>query len=270
MTDIYADTTSLPPKQFLPKALHKLLDARDAAYDKFVDFESEHAALLDSSWEVAALAQDESAGAAAMTAGTDPLDIPSKLEEAQRKRPKVVGALRVLAAEVRRTDAALVAAVRRELPAIEAAAEPVISSAASDYIAAQNAADAARAHYGASLLLRSWVTDWHRLGLRSDFHAGVSETSPVDATGQQVTDVYGRVALRGAAEVNAIDESYGRVKVKPMLAIRSLINGTEITIEAAHAGHLVATGQAEFTDPAVREAYEKDKAEQARKARNYI
>ncbi|WP_329450567.1 hypothetical protein OG894_09940 [Streptomyces sp. NBC_01724] len=246
MTDIYADTTSLPPRQFLPKALHKLLDARDAAYDKFVDFESEHAALLDSSWEVAALAQDESAGAAAMTAGTDPLDVPSKLEEAQRKRPKVIGALKVLASEVRRTDAALVAAVRRELPTIEAAAEPVIGSAADAYVAAQNAADAARHRYGASLLLRSWVTDWAKLGLRTDFQGGIAEASPRDAEGNPVTDIDGREGLRGAAEVNAIDESYGRVVAKPKAVIRSLTNGQEIEIQTDHAAHLVNTGQAEY------------------------
>ncbi|MER7809384.1 hypothetical protein [Streptomyces sp900116325] len=246
MTDIYADTTSLPPKQFLPKALHKLLDARDAAYDKFVDFESEHAGLLDSSWEGAALAQDEAAGAAAMAAGTDPLDVPSKLDEAQRKRPKVLGALKVLAAEVRRTDAALVAAMRRELPAIEAAAEPVISSAADEYIAAQGAADAARARYGAALLLRSWVTNWARLGLRTDFPAHIPEASPVDASGQPVTDIHDRESLRGAAEVNAIDESYGRVKRKPMTVIRSLTNGQEIEIQTDHAASLISNGQAEF------------------------
>ncbi|WP_328920131.1 hypothetical protein OG911_11750 [Streptomyces sp. NBC_00208] len=246
MTDIYADTTSLPSRQFLPKALHKLLDARDTAYDKFVEFESEHAALIDSSWEVAALAQDESAGAAAMTAGTDPLDVPSKLEEAQRKRPKVLGALKVLAAEVRRTDAALVAAVRRELPAIEAAAEPVIGSAATAYVVAQAAADAARQRYGASLLLRSWVTEWAKLGLRTDFQDGIAEASPVDVEGHPVTDIDGRAIQRGAAEVNAIDESFGRVVARPKAVIRSLTNGQEIEIQADHAASLVANGSAEY------------------------
>ncbi|MGI5138472.1 MULTISPECIES: hypothetical protein [unclassified Streptomyces] len=247
MSEIYADTMSVPPRAFLPKPVHKFLDARDAAYERFVDYESEHAELLMSNWEAVAIARDEAAGAAAMADGRNPLDEPSHLEAAQRQRPRVLGALRTLAAEVRKADAALKAAVRRELPAIEQLIEADVSKVASTYIDAQAAADAARQVYGAALTRRAWVTNWAKLGLYTEC-PDVTEAAPVTASEGPAVDVYGRPIDRGAAEVRAIDESYGHIQPKPTRAIRSRVNGAELEIDAHHAAALVGKGQAEYVD----------------------
>ncbi|MFF4314991.1 hypothetical protein [Streptomyces sp. NPDC001507] len=247
MSEIYADTTGVPPRQFLPKTLHKLLDAREAAHEKFVDYEDQHVDVIHDGWEARAIAKDEAAGAAAVAAGRDPLDEPSHLEDAQRQRPRILGALKALAAEVRRTDAALASAVRRELPAIEAAIEARVSAAASAYIDAQRAADEARQSYGAALQLRAWVVDWSRLGLRTDYQE-LPAATPVTFDGHEAVDIYDRPIARGAAEVVAIDESYGRVVAEPKRVIRSKTNGQEIEIDATHAAALVDKGQAEYAD----------------------
>ncbi|WP_431958780.1 hypothetical protein [Actinacidiphila sp. bgisy160] len=249
MSQIYADITGIPPRAFLPKPLHKFLDAREAAYERFVDYESEHAELLMSSWEAAAIAKDEAAGRDAMAAGRDPLDEPSHLEAAQRRRPRVIGALRQLAAEVHKADAALKAAVRREMPAIAELVEADVSKAANAYIDAQRVADAARQVYGAALTRRAWVTNWDKLGLYTDC-PDVTEATPVTASEGPAVDLYGFPIDRGAAEVRAIDESYGRVVAKPKRAIRSTVNGQELEIDEHHAAALVAKGQAEYVDGA--------------------
>ncbi|MFD9440014.1 hypothetical protein [Streptomyces sp. NPDC060001] len=246
--NIYADVTGVPPKQYLPKALHKLADARDKAYDAFVDFEGDHAELLQSNWRDVLRAKDEAAGHTAIMEGKDPLGVPSALEDATMKRPRIIGAVRALRDAVMAADRALVSAVRRELPAIAALVEPDVTAAAEEYIKLQREADAARQRYGAKLALRSWITDWTILGLRTDFH-DQPEATPRTASNSPAQDIHGRPVDRGAAEVRAIDESYGAIRGPgPKAEIRSLKNGSVLEIDANGAAGLVASGVAEYVD----------------------
>ncbi|MGW4541343.1 hypothetical protein ACWEOP_26180 [Streptomyces chartreusis] len=243
------DVTGVPPKQYLPRPLHKLLAARDEAYDRWADADAEYAHLLTSGWEAMARAKDEAAGRAAVAAGRDPLAEPSALEEAQLKRPRALGALKALADAVRKADAVLVAAVRRELPAISALIEPDVTAAADEYVRLQREADAARQRYGAKVALRSWATDWFALNLRTDYLEH-TEATPREASGAEPTDVYGK-PVRGAEEVRIIDESYGRVRPRQTAVIRSTVNGQVMEIEASYAAAQVASRVAEYvTDDA--------------------
>ncbi|MCX4832835.1 hypothetical protein OG746_29300 [Streptomyces sp. NBC_01016] len=245
---IYADVTGVPPKKYLPKSLHKLVDDRDKAYDAFVDFESDHAELLQSNWRDMLRAQDEAAGRAAIVDGQDPLSVPSAMEDAETKRPRIIGALRALRDAAMTADRALVAAVRRELPAIAALVEPDVATAAEEYIKLQREADAARQRYGAKLTLRSWVTDWSKLGLRTDF-VERQEATPTQASGGLAVDVYGNPVDRGAAEVRVIDESYGAVRGPgPKVAVRSTTNGSVLELDADQAAALVHSGAVEYID----------------------
>src|SRR5690606_10940703 len=108
----------LPPAKYLPKAVQKLVAARDAAWERYCDFEDEHHDVIRSDWRRVAEAADRRAAEAAVVEGRDPFAEPSAVEQAASKRARVIGALRALAAEVRKADAAAVAAVRKELPAI--------------------------------------------------------------------------------------------------------------------------------------------------------
>ncbi|MFD0033705.1 hypothetical protein ACFVJK_36825 [Streptomyces sp. NPDC127172] len=245
---IYADVTGVPPKQYLPKPLHKLLDARDKAYDAFVDFEADYAELLQSNWRDFLRAKDEAAGRAAIVDGKNPLSVPSALEEAETKRPRIIGALRALRDAAMAADRALVAAVRKELPAIAELAEAGVSSAADEYIRLQREADAARQAYGAKLLIRSWVTDWAVLGLRTDFHDH-SAATPRVASGGEVVDIDGRPVQRGAAEVKAVDESYGKVRGPgPKVTVRSLLNDSVLELDADQAAALVSSGTVAYVN----------------------
>ncbi|MFY3807706.1 hypothetical protein, partial [Escherichia coli] len=115
-----------------PVSLHKLDDTRDKAYDAFVDFEGDHADLLQSNWRDMLRAQDEAAGRAAIVEGKDPLSVPSALEDASVKRPRIIGALRALRDAAMTADRALVSAVRKELPAIAELAEADVASTADE------------------------------------------------------------------------------------------------------------------------------------------
>jgi hypothetical protein len=239
--------TDLPPKSMLPKAVHKAYDVREAAHGRYVDFESEHYELLALSWEQAFAERDEQAGRQAIVDGADPLSVPSALEEAKAKRPRIVGALSALVAEVNKADQALCSAVRLELGPIGESIEAELAQASTAYVELQRAADEARQVYGAKLRARDWWTDWAKLGIRSHY-SGDDMTTPLTVQGVEATDIYGYPVARGAAEVRAIDESYGAVVHKPKATIRSKTNGQVLTIDAGHAAAHVANGSAEYVD----------------------
>ncbi|MGW7618195.1 hypothetical protein ACWGLG_20595 [Streptomyces antimycoticus] len=246
--EIHADVTGVPPKKYLPKSLHKLVDARDKAYDAFVDFEGDHAELLQSNWREVLRAKDEAAGRAAIAEGKDPLSVPSALEDASVKRPRIIGALRALRDAAVTADRALTRAVRRELPAIGELVEPDVAAAAEEYIRLHREAEAARQRYGAKLSLRSWVTDWSKLGLMTDFVES-QEAAPRTASGGPAVDVYGNPVDRGAAEVRVIDESYGAVRGPgPKVAVHSKANGSVLELDSDQAAALVSIGAAEYTE----------------------
>lgn len=240
--------TDVPPARYLSKATQSLLKARDDAWSAYVDFEGDHAELLSDSWEKTFAKKDEAAARKAVAEGRDPMTISSALDDARSRRPKVWGALKALADRVRQTDAELVRAVRRELADIQERIEADVQAAAQEYIERQNQADAARMKYGAALRGRAWATDWALLGLRTNY-SSVSEATPVDASGQEIRDDFGR-PLRGAAEVKAVDASYGRVHPRPKAKIRSRANGVVLTIDASHAKTLVNRGDADYVTDA--------------------
>lgn len=243
---VHADVTGVPPKEYLPASLHALVDARDKAYDAFVDFESDHAELLQGNWVRVLRDQDEAAGRDAVLAGKDPLSIPSALEAGTLNRPRVIGALRALRNEVHAADRRLVAAIRRELPAIADLIEPDVTTAAEEYIRSQRQADAARQRYGAKLALRSWVSDWSKLDLRTDF-VERQEATPTLASGGSAVDIDGRPIDRGAAEVGAIDASYGALQGPGQrVKIRSKRNGVVLELFPDQAAALMSSGEAEY------------------------
>jgi hypothetical protein len=245
------DLTDLPPKSMLPKAVHKAYDVRETAYERYVDFESEHYELLALSWEQTFAERDEQAGRQAIVDGADPLSVPSALEEAKAKRSRIVGALHALVAEVNKADQALCSAVRLELGPIGESIEAGLAEAAQVYADLQNAADQARQVYGAKLHARDWWTDWAKLGIRSHFN-GADRATPLTVQGVEATDIYGNPVARGAAEVRAIDASYGAVVHKPKATIRAKNSGQELTIDASHAAALLNNGSAEFVSGEVR------------------
>jgi hypothetical protein len=239
------DLTGLPPKRLLPKKVHPLFDTREAAWDRYTDFESDHVELLASNWEAIYADQDERAGREAVANGVDPLSVPSALARARDERPRVVGALRQFADGVRSADNALKAAVRLELKAIGDAVQADVDKAAQAYVEAQAKADALRQSYGAALYGLAWVTDWTKLGLRTDFQ-DLTAAEPRDSSGQPAADLYGRPVDRGAAEVAFIAESYGRPTDRERLVPVRLKNGTVTdNVKESHAAHLVAKGMAE-------------------------
>ncbi|MCX4576573.1 hypothetical protein OHB41_26045 [Streptomyces sp. NBC_01571] len=245
------DITGLPPKSLMPKSVHKLYDAREAAYGRWADFEADHAELTASNWEAAYAAKDEAAGREAVANGADPLSVPSALAQARDERPRVVGALRALVAEVVKADNALKQAVRLELGTIGSAIQQRVSEAADAYIAAQQVADSARGEYGAALLLRSWHANWAKLTLYTDYQEH-ADAEPMTASEGPAVDPYGK-PLRGAAEVNAIDSSYGRLPTFKAVTIRSATNGQVLELTGRHAeSHAAAhvkAGHAEYVDP---------------------
>lgn len=243
------NVTDLPPLRLLPKAVHKLYAAREDAYSRYVDFESEHVDLLSLSWESTFAARDEAAGHQAVADGVDPLSIPSALEQAKAERPRIVGALTAHVAAANKADQALCVAVRRELGPIGESIESELAEASAAYVELQRAADEARQVYGGKLRARDWWTDWAKLGVRSHY-SGAEAATPLTAQGVEATDLYGNPVARGAAEVRAVDESYGAVVYKPKATIRSRTNGQEMTIDASHAAALVANGTAEYAPDA--------------------
>ncbi|MGW1730110.1 hypothetical protein [Streptomyces sp. NPDC001999] len=251
MSDDYIpapDLTGVPPKRLLPKALHKLYDARDAAWDRFTDFESDHIELLGSAWEAIYAELDERAGREAAAKGADPLSVPSALARARDERPRVRGALRQFAADVRSADIALSAAVRLELAAIGTVVRADVDKAAEAYVEAQAKANELRQQYGAALCGLEWVTNWALLGLRTDFQ-DVTAAEPRDSSGNPAEDVYGRPVDRGAAEVSVIAESYSRAPGRePLVPVR--LKGGTVTdnVKASHAAYLVANGSAESVE----------------------
>ncbi|MGW5233954.1 hypothetical protein ACWEQU_17055 [Streptomyces nodosus] len=213
-----------------------------------MDFEADHADLLQSNWRDTLRDQDEAAGRAAIANGQDPLSVPSALEGAELKRPRIIGALRAPRDAAITADRALVRAIRRELPAIADLVEPDVTAAAEEYIRLQREADAARQRYGAKLTLRSWVTDWSKLGLEKDFWE-TQEADPRTASGGPAVDIDGHPVDRGAAEVRVIDESYGAVSGPGQkVSVRSTTNTTVLELTAAQAAALVAAGSVTYAD----------------------
>lgn len=243
------NVTDLPPLSLLPKSVHKLYAAREGAYGRYVDFESEHVDLLSLSWESTFAARDEAAGNQAVADGVDPLSIPSALEQAKAERPRIVGALKAHIAAVNKADQALCVAVRRELGPIGESIEAELAEASAAYVELQRAADEARQVYGGKLRARDWWTDWAKLGIRSHFN-GVDMATPLTVQGVEAADLYGNPVARGAAEVRSIDESYGAVVYKPKATIRAKNSGQEMTIDASHAASLVKSGSAEYAPDA--------------------
>lgn len=240
------DLTDLPPRRLLPKSLHKLYAQREAAWERYVDFESEHHELLSLSWEKTFARRDETAGGRAVADGVDPLSVPSALAEAKSRRPRVVGALKALVAEVNKADQALCAAVRRELGLIGESVEAEVSKAADAYVELQRAADEARQVYGARLRGREWWIEWAKLGVRSHY-SDVEAATPLTVHGGEVRSDFG-YPVRGAAEVRAINDSYGAVHYEPTVEIRAKNSGQLMTIKQSHAAALVRNGSAEYTD----------------------
>ncbi|MFF0050050.1 hypothetical protein [Streptomyces sp. NPDC005498] len=249
------DITGLPPKALLPKSLHKLYGAREAAYERWADFEADHAELTAPNWESAYAAKDEAAGRQAIADAVDPLSLPSALAQARNERPRVVGALSALVAEVIKADNALKQAVRRELGPIGEAIEQRITAAEAEYVAAQDAANAARSRYGAALLGRHWYVN-HKLGVRTDYpdHA---EAVPTTATEGEPADLYGRPIGHGRPEVDHINESFGRDRgTEPLVPIRHKVTGDEMdNVKESHAVDLVRKGMAEYVNPEDAERY---------------
>lgn len=242
------EITGLPPKALLPKSLHKLYDTREGVYERWVDFEADHAELTAPNWESVYASKDEAAGRQAVADGVDPLSLPSALAQARDQRPRLVGALSALVAEVGKADRALVAAVRAEMPALVKQLEQRITAAEAEYVAAQNAANTARARYGAALLGRHWYVN-HQLGIRTDYvdHA---EATPTTAT-------EGEPAERGRPEVDHINESFGRDRgTEPLVPIRHRVTGVEMdNVKESHAADLVRKGMAEYVNPEDTERY---------------
>ncbi|KQX77632.1 hypothetical protein AB0K86_06130 [Streptomyces clavifer] len=237
------DLTGLPPRELLPDAVHALYDAREAVWDAYCEYDAAHAELLSMGWESVFARRDEAAGREAVSAGKSPLDVPSALAEAIAQRPRVVGGLHSLISAVNRADQALCAAVRRELGALGESIEASVAEAAQAYADIQQAANEARQHYGARLILRAWHSDWAKLGIRSHYTERTAAT-PLTVNGVEAKDLYDR-PLRGAAEVKAIDESYGRVRVARKATIRTK-RGLELTLDINNALAAVNRGDAEF------------------------
>ncbi|MFF1275147.1 hypothetical protein ACFVZC_17295 [Streptomyces marokkonensis] len=241
------DMTSLPPRELLPASLHALYDAREAAWERYSDFDSTHAELLSMGWESALARKDEAAGHQAISDGIDPLSVPSALEDARIRRPRIVGALKALIAEVNKADRALCSAVRRELGPIGDAIRAELDEAADAYTELQRQADTARQIFGAKVKALDWWTDWAKLELRSHWYQS-DHATPTTVQGQEATDIYGRPIGRGAAEVKAVLESYGAVVTRERRTIRSTSNGSTVRIDASHAASLVRMGEAEYAD----------------------
>ncbi|MET7843998.1 hypothetical protein ABZT45_36465 [Streptomyces sp. NPDC005356] len=243
------EITGVPPREWLSKSAQKLYDARDAAYDKWVEADAKYAHLTDSGWERSAIEADKAAGRKAAADGVDPLSLPSALAEARTARPRVLGLLQQFVSDIRAADYALVAAVRGEMDSLGKRIEERIAAAEADYIAAQDAADAARQRYGGSLLGRSWFLNHTRLGLRTDY-VDEPEATPRTAREGEATDLYGRPIARGRAEVEHINASYGQDPgVERLVSVR-LSNGTVTdNVKESHASYLVDKGGAEYVDP---------------------
>ncbi|WSB83425.1 hypothetical protein OHA60_06605 [Streptomyces cellulosae] len=257
---IAPDVTALPPAKYLPKAVQKLVAARDAAWEKYNDFEDEHHDVIRPDWRRVAEAADRRAAETAVAEGRDPFAEESHVDRASKLRPRVIGALNALAAEVRKADAAAVAAVRRELPAITKVIGADMKAAADEYTAAWSAAMDARGRYGTLVDLRRWAAAWE-VGSRADAPRNVT-AAPRTADGFEVRDINHR-PLYGGAEVDAVAESFRRAgypdvygatgepaqQDDPKVTIRSLRNGAVFQAKASHAYAFVQRGDAEYADP---------------------
>ncbi|MEV6993071.1 hypothetical protein AB0N87_28350 [Streptomyces sp. NPDC093228] len=193
------DVTVLPPAHLLPVEILPLQEARDAAYERWDDFYTEHHALLSSNWEATYESRDIVAAAEAVQTGKDPMRVKSALAEARDRRPRVIGAYQELAKAVRTTDKALVTAWRQHVGSLAPVAAQRMTETAAAYEEAHRALLAARAAFGEATLFRSYVHDWQGDG-RTDFHSGGA--NPHRADGLPITSDI------GAGEVREVMESF--------------------------------------------------------------
>ncbi|MEU7313304.1 hypothetical protein [Streptomyces sp. NPDC007083] len=191
--------TALPPADLLPESVRPLLEDRDAAYDRWSDFDAEHAPLLSESWEAAYEARDIVAAAEAVAAGKDPMKVKSALVDARDRRPRVIGAFRELVKAVNVADRALVQEYRKHVNALAPVAAAGLQSTAKAYEDAHRALLEARAAFGRATAFRRYVRAWQGSG-SPDFSD--SGSVPTLASGMAPN------AEPGLAEVREVMDSF--------------------------------------------------------------
>lgn len=193
------DVTALPPADLLPSEILPLLEARDAAHERWDAFYTEHHDLLSSNWQDTYEARDIVAAAEAVVDGKDPLKVKSKLAEARDLRPRIIGAYKELAKAVRVADRALVTAWRQHAGALAPVAAQRMQETAAAYEEAYRAFLDARAAFGRAVNFRLYIREWQGDG-RSDYYEG--DVNPRRADGMPlINDI-------GAAEVREVLESF--------------------------------------------------------------
>lgn len=247
------NVTILPPADLLPEVVRPLLEAREAAYERWADFDADHAELLSESWESTYEAKDIVAAAEAVAVGKDPLKVKSALEEARTIRPRVVGAYRELVRAVNAADRALVREFRQHVDSLAPAAAADLQATAKAYEEAHRALLAAREEFGRAVAFRQYVRAWQGIGAPDFSDMG---RVPTLANGNP-TD-----AETGAAEVRQVLESFRAAGLSedastdvPADRLVKVRFGDGQTMELAYsqAAALIASANTpgvEFADPA--------------------
>lgn len=242
----------LPPVDLLPAPVVPLLEARDLAFEKYDDFAVAHADVLRSDWAEHAEALDTVAAAEAVTAGRDVLKMKSRLAEARDLRPRLVGAAQALAAEVRRTDRALVDAFRKHVGEMAPGAAQALQESASAYEEAHRALLAAREAFGRAAYLRRYVYDWSGTGF-PDF---ADSSAPALASGLAPNAPYGlgeiREVLDSFRAAGLSDDATGDAPADRLVRI-SFGDGQTMELSYSQAAALVGSSNApgvSFVDPA--------------------
>ncbi|MFJ9963959.1 hypothetical protein [Streptomyces avermitilis] len=193
------EPTYLAPVE-LPADVAKLYAAREAAYDRFVDFEAEHMDVLDPMWQAHYAAIDRRNAAAAIRAGKDPFAGETELSKAEKRRARALGARDALGQDLRAADNALYQAWAAVVPDLIPGAGAALREAAEAYRKADNAARAARDVFRDAATVRTFLTLF-KAGKQRAYGNGFVPRASVGSRGQEeINEVLTKLEAAGISD----------------------------------------------------------------------
>ncbi|MGW9134796.1 hypothetical protein [Streptomyces sp. NPDC055681] len=201
MANPIADPTVgfLPPVE-LPADVAKLYAAREAAYNRFVDFEAEHYDVLDPMWKAHFEGVDQRNAAAAVRAGKDPFAGETELGKAEKRRARALGARQALADDLRAADAALFRAWSAAVPDLIPDAGNTLRTAADAYRKADNAARAARDVFREAVRVRTFLALF-KAGEQREYAGGYVPRADAGSRGsEEISEVLTKLDAYGITD----------------------------------------------------------------------
>ncbi|MCX4576572.1 hypothetical protein OHB41_26040 [Streptomyces sp. NBC_01571] len=191
--------TYLAPVQ-LPADVAKHYAAREAAYERLVDFEAEQYDVLDPMWKAHFEAIDKRNAAAAIRAGKDPFAGDTELGKAEKRRARALGARQALYEDLRAADAALFRAWSAAVPDLVPDAGAALRTAADAYRKADNAARVARDAFRQAAQVRTFLALF-KAGEQREYGGGYVPRADAHARGsEEISQVLGALDSMGITD----------------------------------------------------------------------